>query len=338
MSEIDDKIMRILSKPIIEPINDGGHVFENGSDPIYKEDILITIEKFLDEMRQLFPGVSKAFDSVETLGSTGKKEISGDIDLAISDEYLALNSLWPFGLDKIDGLFMKFKKRARTATDTQIYNKTMVTLISEYINHNSKYIVASDKGAGNGTLFCQFPQYSEDEKHNVIYNGKRVQIDVNFGNVDWLKFAYYSDESHTGNVKGLHRTQLMLHLFSYKGYVFNHKVGVKERATNKYVATTPIEAINLLNDLYKNDCPIYGGLDLSRDILANYDRLQLHLRSHLDEKILEGVYNIYIKTLDSTRCDIPEDLQIYWIKNQERLGLIGKFLPETSRLKEFATI
>jgi len=71
---------------------------------------------------------------------------------------------------------------------------------------------------------------------------------------------------------------------------------------------------------------------LTEKILQNYHKLQEYLREHLSEKDLNGIYDIYLKTLDSTRCDIPEDLQQYWVENQERLGLKGKFLPEDSKL------
>ena len=45
-----------------------------------------------------------------------------------------------------------------------------------------------------------------------------------------------------------------------------------------------------------------------------------------------SIFDIYLKILDSTRCDIPDPLQSYWLDNRERLGLTGKFLPETSKL------
>jgi hypothetical protein len=171
-------------------------------------------------------------------------------------------------------------------------------------------------------MFCEYDQY--DEHNNKL--DKRVQIDINFGDVDWLKFAYFSD-SYAGNVKGLHRTQLMLHMFSYKGYVFSHNYGVKEKQTNEIVANSPKEAIKLLNKLY--------GINLNEKILQNYNVLQEYLRNHLAENVLYGIYDIYLKTLDSTRCDIPEDLQEYWVKNQDRLGLKGKFLPNDSRLTAY---
>ena len=171
-------------------------------------------------------------------------------------------------------------------------------------------------------LFCQFPQYDESGKELDL----TVQIDINFGKLDWLKFAYYSD-SYAGNVKGLHRTQLMLHMFANKGYVFSHNYGVKDKETQEIVANSPEEAVKLLNKLY--------GLHLTDKILENYHKLQEYLREHLKEDELDKIYDIYLKTLDSTRCDIPEDLQEYWIKNKARLGLKGQFLPDNSRLQNY---
>jgi hypothetical protein len=43
----------------------------------------------------------------------------------------------------------------------------------------------------------------------------------------------------------------------------------------------------------------------------------------------------YLKILDSTRADIPDNLQQYWIDNKDKLGLKGKFLPDTSNLIKY---
>ena len=40
-----------------------------------------------------------------------------------------------------------------------------------------------------------------------------------------------------------------------------------------------------------------------------------------------------MKILNSTRADIPVDMQDYWIQNKDRLGLTGKFLPDDSNLR-----
>jgi tagatose-1,6-bisphosphate aldolase non-catalytic subunit AgaZ/GatZ len=128
-------------------------------------------------------------------------------------------------------------------------------------------------------------------------------------------------------VKGLHRTQLLVALFANKGYIFSHNYGVKNRDTQEIEASTPAQAIELLNKLYK--------ADFTPEILENYFSVMDSLKNNLSEQDLNRVYDIYLKILDSTRADIPEDLQDYWIKNQERLQLKGKFLPDDSNLVKY---
>lgn len=298
---------------------EGGHVFKGGTDKIAKEDIKPTLDAWLKEITRLFPKTAKYWENPQTLGSVGKKDYSGDIDLAIDEEGLKNVEDWNVDPQYVSSLYDKFKKRARTSQPKDIMKYAILVAISEYINDNSELIVTSAKSASTGTLFSQFDQIGKDGKEN----GKTVQIDMNFGDIDWLKFAYYSD-SYEGNVKGLHRTQLMLHLFSYKDHIFNHVKGVKNKVTNETVAHSPKKAIELLNELY--------GFKLDEKTLQNYHKLQEFLKNNLSEKDLNGIYDIYLKTLDSTRCDIPEDLQAYWVENQDRLGLTGKFLPEDSKI------
>ena len=301
-------------------LTEGGHVFDGGSDKIAKEDIKPTLDAWLKEIKRLFPKVWKYWENPQTLGSVGKKDFSGDIDLAIDEEGLKNPEDWNLDIQQVNQDYEKFKKRARTATPEQLMKRAIIVGICKYINDNSELIVANDKSSGSGTLFSQFKQI--DHKTGKE-NGKTVQIDTNFGQVDWLKFAYYSD-SYEGNIKGLHRTQLMLHLFSYKNYTFAHGTGVKNKETGEQVANKPEQAIKLLNDLYN--------FKIDEKTLQNYHKLQEFLKKNLSEKDLHGVWDIYLKTLDSTRCDIPEDLQQYWVENQERLGLKGKFLPEDSKI------
>lgn len=299
---------------------EGGHVFDGGSDKIAKEDIQPTLDAYLKEIKRLFPKAYKWYEKPVTLGSVGKKDYSGDIDLAISEEGLKNVEDWNIDPQHIAELFAKYKKRARTSSDEQITKRAVIVAIGEYINSNSDIIKTSDKSAGSGALFSQFEQIDHKTGEK---NGKTVQIDQMFGDVDWLKFAYYSD-AYVGNVKGLHRTQLMLHLFSYKNHTFAHGKGITNKATGEQVANKPEKAVELLNELYN--------FHIDEKTLQNYHNLQDFLKKHLSEKDLHGVWDIYLKTLDSTRCDIPEDLQTYWIDNQDRLGLTGKFLPSDSNL------
>jgi hypothetical protein len=50
--------------------------------------------------------------------------------------------------------------------------------------------------------------------------------------------------------------------------------------------------------------------------------------------LYDNVIQIYLKILDKTRVDIPDDLQEYWIQHKDELELTGKFLPDNSNLKK----
>lgn len=310
-------------KTLVDYINEsyvmeGGNVWDNSA-PIKKEYIKPTLEKFKAEFTRIFPVASKHFGQVITLGSVGKKDMSGDIDLAISENAFKDTEDWGLDAAHLTELFAKFKKRARTATDEQLMKRAVIISIAEIVNEKSKMILTDIKSSGSGTLFCQFPQFDESGNETDL----SVQIDVNVGDIDWLRFAYYSD-SYKGNVKGLHRTQLMLALFSYKDHTFSHNYGVKNKQSQEIVANNPEQAIELLNKMY--------GFKITEKILENYFELQKFLQANLKEEDLHAIWNIYLKILDSTRCDVPEDLHAYWVEHQDDLGLTGKYLPSNSNL------
>jgi hypothetical protein len=299
----------------------GGNVFDSTA-PIKKEHIKPTLKEFLRQFKSIFPKAEPFFREMQTLGSVGKKDYSGDIDLALAGS--SFDDINDWGLDEkhVQDLFQGFKKRARTSTDDQLMKRAVIVAVAQKILEADTEIIADVKGSGAGALFLLFPQY--DENNQVV--GQNVQIDINVGDVDWLSFAYHS-ATYSGNVKGLHRTQLMVSLFSHKGYIFSHNYGVKDRQTQEIVANNPQQAVDLLNSLY--------GLNLTRDTVGDYFKLMETLEAGLSREDLNGVYGTYLKILDSTRADIPEDLQSYWIDNQERLGLKGKFLPDNSNLAQY---
>jgi len=299
----------------------GGNVFDSTA-PIKKEHIKPTLLEFFKEFKQIFPKAEPFFREMKTLGSVGKKDYSGDIDLALAGS--SFDDVEDWGLDReyIMKLFEGFKKRARTSSDDQLMKRAVIVAIAEKILEADTEIIADIKGSSAGALFLLFPQY--DENNKAV--GQNVQIDINVGDVDWLEFAYHS-ATYSGNVKGLHRTQLLVSLFSYKGYTFSHNYGVKDKQSQEIVANTPEQAIYLLNKEYS--------LNLDRDTIGDYFKLIEGLEVGLSPQDLNAVYDTYLKILDSTRADIPEDLQSYWIENQERLGLKGKFLPDNSNLTQY---
>jgi hypothetical protein len=310
-------------------IQEGGNVFKNSNptDSIRKEDIEPTLKFFAENLSSIFPKKTSTFIKFETLGSVGKKELSGDIDLAYDIKNLFTSDGKPdlegWGLSSrdYDSLFLQIKKRAKTASDDKISLRAMIELIGDKINEKPESKIETDtKGSGSGTLFCSLPQINSEGRELP----KNVQIDINIGNLDWLKFSYYSNV-YKGNVKGLHRTQLIVALFNSLGYTFLHGVGIKNKNTGKIVADNPSAAIELLNaKLHVNT--------LDRNVLEDYFLLNAYLKKNLNTQKYHQILNTYLKILDSTRADIPEDLQAYWKENQTRLGLTGKFLPSDSNL------
>ena len=316
------KLFDILKQLIVE----GGNVFDITSS-INKENIDSTVEKFVDELSRIFPAKAASFKSFEKLGSAGKKDVSGDIDLSYDVKNIFPDGKPDFqgwGVDegKYNEKVALFTKRSKTASVDKIQLRAMIELIGEKLDENSSEIEVDTKSSGNGSIFCSAPQYGPDGKPLGI----NVQTDINIGNPEWLRFSYYSN-TYAGNVKGLHRTQLMLSLFANKGKSFSHATGVVDRETGEKEASNPQEALILLNKLY--------GFDISQDILNDYFKLEDYLKSNVSPEEYNAIMDRYLKILDSTRADIPDNLQQYWIDNQSRLVLKGKFLPDTSNLVKY---
>ena len=304
---------------------EGGNVFGTTSS-IKKEYIQPTLKQFIAELNKIYPKVKFNFN---TLGSVGKKDESGDIDLGMSiDQFMDKNGnplLSNWNIDKVefDALYEKIRKRSRSSSEAQSKLRAMLELIATNLEEKSDYISTDLKAAGNGSIFCNFPQYNEKGE---MLNDKSVQIDINVGNLDWLNFSYYSN-TYKDNVKGLHRTQLMVAMFQALNKTFSHGTGVKDKETGDIVATNPQEALAVLNQGFK--------LNLSQDVLNDYFELMDILKKKLPKEKLNQILDTYLRILDSTRADIPLDLQEYWIANQSRLGLKGKFLPDNSNLNKY---
>jgi hypothetical protein len=304
-------------------LKEGGNVFGT-TDSIEKDNIEPTIEKFVDQLSKIFPAKASTFKSFEKLGSAGKKSTSGDIDLSYNIQNLFPGGKpdfkgWGVDENKYNELVAQFTKRSRSASPEKIQLRAMIVLIAEKINDALPDVEVDDKASGSGSIFCAIPQYGPDGEKL----GKAVQTDINIGNPEWLRFSYYS-QSYEGNVKGLHRTQLMLALFSNKGKTFGHSTGVIDKETGEKEASNPKEAITLLNKLY--------GFNLTQDILDDYFKLEEFIKKNISKEEYNSIIDRYLKILDSTRADIPYNLQKYWIDNQDRLGLKGKFLPNDSKL------
>ncbi len=312
----------------------GGNVFAGKTQPIQLKNIAPTLHQYYTELKRLFPKKAYIFNSqhFQHLGSVGKKPVSGDIDLGIDarsivDENMSDESIRAWNLDPkvVRADAEAIQSRARTATPDQSLMKALLKAITTYINVHANQLYCDEKKVSAGNIFSLYPQYDITGADLGI----AVQIDWMVGNMQWLNFSYYSSAYPAeSNVKGLHRTQLLLATFHIAGYSFNHLSGVKDKETGDVVATTPKHALAILT--------LKFGADFTPAVVEDYYKLHSVLKT-LPVNTYHAILNVYLKILDSTRTDIPDDLQQYWISNQSNLGLKGKFLPADSKLIQYQT-
>ena len=224
----------------------GGNIFKNIATSIPKDRIEPTIKAYTKALGEIFPMKAHSLTFFEPVGSAGKKPISGDLDLAIDSTHITRsftsNELQKWGIDWDDwnDLYSKIHKRARTATYQMSKMRALLTLISAKITENN--IDVNDRVTA-GNIFTCFEQHDDNGP-----TGEFVQIDWMVGDIDWLRWSYYS-HGEIG-LKGLHRTQFLVALFSEIGYTFSHFSGIKEKKTSEWTITSPEDALQLLSEHY----------------------------------------------------------------------------------------
>lgn len=285
----------------------GGNIFKDHASPIVREKIRPTLKKYVEHLSLIFPDKAEVFQNFHPVGSVGKKEVSGDLDLAIDFKHLFKDEPYnPTELKQYkiappdwEILYKKIKSRARTSTDEMCKLKAFLRLLAEPISLDSNMCVAKDKTT-HGNLFTMFPQYD--------YYGQTkhcVQIDWMVGDLPWLKFAYHSGETG-GHLKGLHRTQLMVAMLSTKGYTFIHLNGIKCKETQNMVANNPAEAIRLFNELFG---------DFVRDDFHDFITLHHFLKRYSPEQEYEEIIKSYLRILNISKAKIPAGLEVYLDEN-----------------------
>jgi hypothetical protein len=277
--------------------------------------------------------VNQTTQKFEPWMDLGPKEV-GDIDLRVSshdllDKTMSDDSIAQWGVNPgaVVDEAKKLQTRARSASPEQSRMKAFLKLLTLYINSNAPSLYCDEKKVTDGNIFGLFPQQN-DQGQDL---GVGAQIDWMIGNLEWLEFSYHSaPHAHQSTVKGLHRTQLLLSAFLIAGLSFQHVGGVKDSATKKVLATNPDDALKLLGERL--------GFEITRADTEDYYKLHNLLKTKMDPEQYSQLIDHYLKkTLDSTRADIPSDLQGEWIKRQSRLGLTGQFLPDTSALAQYRT-
>ena len=224
----------------------GGNIFKNKAISIPKRRIEPTIKAYKKHLAEVFPMKAHSLAFFEPVGSAGKKDVSGDLDLAIDSTHIVRSftnselKKWGIDYDEWNDLYTKLHKRSRTATYEMVKMRALLTLISAKLAENN--IAVGDRVTA-GNIFTCFPQHDENGPTEDY-----VQIDWMVGNIEWLTWAYYSHGEIS--LKGLHRTQFLVALFSEIGYTFNHFCGIKEKKTKEWTITDPEDALQLLSKHY----------------------------------------------------------------------------------------
>ena len=310
----------------------GGNVFAGKTARIKLAHVEPTLITYFEELKNLFPAKAEIFNNKNfiLLGSAGKVASSGDIDLGINPIDLLDNdmsdksiAMWNIDPIRVAAEFAILTKRARTSTPTQLKMKAFLKELTLHINANAPTLHCDEKKVTDSNIFGLYPQINQ-QGTNL---GTGVQIDWMVGDLKWLQFSYYSAVYPTdSNVKGLHRTQLMLAAFQVANMSFNHATGVKDKTTSKVIATEPKQALVVLSNAL--------GFEILRYTTEDYYKLHATLKENMKAVDYSALLNIYFKILDSTRTDIPDDLQNQWKSRKDQLGLTGKFLPADSALLE----
>jgi hypothetical protein len=292
-------------------ISEGGNVFKNtefDTQNITLNNIAPTIKKLVEDLGKIFPNKKSSFNSLNDksnwLGSTGRKPQSGDVDIAYSSEYFIKNGKadtngWGINIEEYNSLYEKYKKASRTATDDQIQLRTLINLIVNKINSGGTDLYASDKASGAGSIHLSYPQYTTSgEKLDL-----RSQIDLDIGDMDWLKFRFNSElPEDDPNIKGLHRGQLMLAMFAATGYTFKSGRGFIRKETGETIADKPQGALEVFNQEYKPK------QSLTLDIINNYNKLMSYINNNLKPEDKDKTLNMFKEALRRAGAYVPNNI------------------------------
>ena len=292
-------------------ISEGGNVFKNteyDTEDVLLANIRPTIKKFTEDLGEIFPNKRSTFallnDKSNWLGSTGNKPQSGDVDIAYSSEHFFKDGQadvegWGIDQNEYNQLYEKNKKAARSATDDQIQLKSLIQLIVKKVNSAGGDLFTSDKASGAGSIHFSYPQYSSTGESL----GSRAQLDIDIGDMDWLKFRFNSElPKEDPNIKGLHRGQLMLAMFAALGYTFKSGRGFIRKDTGETIADKPQEALEVFNQEYGPQQP------LTLEIINNYNKLMSYIQNNLKPEDQEKVLVMFKEALRRAGAYVPENI------------------------------
>lgn len=268
---------------------EGGNAFPNSSN-IEQENVLSTLKEY--EKQILKPIFKLDLTKVSLLGSALKKTTpSGDLDIAMPE-------------GKLKDTFDIFDDRA-------FLNK-----ISEVLPIDSKI------NYGGKQVYTLFPQYDKSgEKTN-----KLVQIDLMFGEVEYLKYSYHAPKSEESKYKGVYRNILLATIaretksdvvkdetgkeISRVRYVFNLNKGLLkvletlkvknfQKGEREFITNNPDEIAKILL-----------GKSFTREDTMSFEKLwdAIHKNNFIGRKNLKSIIDEFKESLLENKLEIPKEI------------------------------
>ena len=276
----------------------GGNIFKDKAKSISIENIQPTIDAYKQRLGEIFPMKAHSLTFFEPVGSAGKKTTSGDLDLAIDASHIVRHfteaeiQKWGIDYEKWYEKYRKIHKRARTATYEMCKMRSLLTLISEKLAENG--VDAEIKKTTAGNIFTCFPQYGVDGQPTGDY----IQIDWMVGDIDWLRWSYYSHGEQ--GLKGLHRTQFIVACFLNLGMTFNHFKGVKLKMETEWHITDPETAIEAL-------ASGFGPITLEQT--KTFRDLHSWLLENASKDDYLEVVRRYVGIINLAKAEIPQEIK-----------------------------
>ncbi len=241
----------------------GGLGKKFGAVPIEKGNINSTVQYFLDKFKKITQ-ISINLNEVKVLGSGGQKEISGDIDISVP-KYIS-QKLVQYLIDELQktpkrDLFIKNAKKS----NPELNENEIIAIAS--LNFGRSVGSPFDLDTKGIKLLTTIKDFDLDDGmpglipfvSNVMQpdgtlNGKKVQIDLNFGEIEWMSFAYHYTPEESPNerpIKGLHRNIILESLVETLGGVWGFQKGFKVSKKDIKFNENKIQFINFLNEKLK---------------------------------------------------------------------------------------
>lgn len=159
-----------------EVLKEGGNAV-SGVQKIAKNNVQPTLDKFYEVLKGFYKNLEWG-DTIFKLGSTGKKDFSGDLDIGI--DFNAVKQGKGEVLDQLERLFIYLYK-SNVSPEIKINN------------------------ISNDMIHLSFPQYNEDGQQI----DKNVQIDILLTpHKEFCLFYMYSPAQNETKYKGAHRNEL----------------------------------------------------------------------------------------------------------------------------------